>query len=419
MKNIVGLANMVSEVKSQESVKAKKQDIVNIDIDSLVPYPKNNEDVENIEDLLESMQKNGFTDPIEVTTYGMEDGKYQILSGHRRTAAWKKLNNGKVAIKAIVVDKVFHDDNEVWNYVLMANAQRTEASNPMLIVQRYKEHSSYCQAVGIKNIREEVAKRLNLSKQNADRYANLSKAIKEIAGLVFDGVVGVSSIQKICTKDEETQKKIYKILMDSRNDGKDLTRDFVNNLVDVFLKGFETWDSIKEAMFQKEPVNGIKEDIQELPASVNNSPAPEINKINENKDKGEIQEVLLPDDSMDYESIDYEEETWENEESEDLLENGNSSNSSNSEALKSVLLNEKKEIKKEQKSVSEKLIEKITSLNSFLETQYISNEESLENEAKVILLKSLNDAIFNLAEAIRELDGKLTDEVKEDLHDML
>ena len=144
MKNIVGLANMVSEVKSQESVKAKKQDIVNIDIDSLVPYPKNNEDVENIEDLLESMQKNGFTDPIEVTTYGMEDGKYQILSGHRRTAAWKKLNNGKVAIKAIVVDKVFHDDNEVWNYVLMANAQRTEASNPMLIVQRYKEHSSYC-----------------------------------------------------------------------------------------------------------------------------------------------------------------------------------------------------------------------------------------------------------------------------------
>ena len=349
MKNIVGLANMVSEVKSQESVKAKKQDIVNIDIDSLVPYPKNNEDVENIEDLLESMQKNGFTDPIEVTTYGMEDGKYQILSGHRRTAAWKKLNNGKVAIKAIVVDKVFHDDNEVWNYVLMANAQRTEASNPMLIVQRYKEHSSYCQAVGIKNIREEVAKRLNLSKQNADRYANLSKAIKE-------------------------------------------------------------------------PVNGIKEDIQELPASVNNSPAPEINKINENKDKGEIQEVLLPDDSMDYESIDYEEETWENEESEDLLENGNSSNSSNSsnsEALKSVLLNEKKEIKKEQKSISEKLIEKITSLNSFLETQYISNEESLENEAKVILLKSLNDAIFNLAEAIRELDGKLTDEVKEDLHDML
>ena len=37
-----------------------------------------------------AIRENGFSDPIEVTDYGMEPDKYMIVSGHRRRCAGVK-----------------------------------------------------------------------------------------------------------------------------------------------------------------------------------------------------------------------------------------------------------------------------------------------------------------------------------------
>ena len=96
--------NAFLNAKATESIMAKADEIKVISSDLIDAYSDNNEDVSHIDDLLESMRENGFTDPIEVTNYGCSNGRYMILSGHRRFKAWTTLHDGKQPVKCIVVD---------------------------------------------------------------------------------------------------------------------------------------------------------------------------------------------------------------------------------------------------------------------------------------------------------------------------
>ena len=48
-------------------------------------------DASDTADLEESMTLFGFTDPLEITDYGMDAGKYIIIDGHRRRMAGVKV----------------------------------------------------------------------------------------------------------------------------------------------------------------------------------------------------------------------------------------------------------------------------------------------------------------------------------------
>ena len=79
------------KVGKKEAEKAKVIVIMNISNENLIDNPENGEDISFTEDLELSMKENGFTDPIEVTDFGMEEGKYMIISGHRRRSAGVKM----------------------------------------------------------------------------------------------------------------------------------------------------------------------------------------------------------------------------------------------------------------------------------------------------------------------------------------
>lgn len=230
-----GFSAFVS-AKAAESIMAKADEIKNLDVNIIDEYSDNNEDVSNIDDLLSSMKENGFTDPIEVTNYGCASGRYMILSGHRRFAAWTKLHNNKQPIKCIIVDAAkFKTDADVKNYVLMANAQRDSSKDPLLLVKRYKEHEKYLSSISFEgNIRDEIAKRLGVSVQQADRYKTLGKCIPEIQQLVADEKLGMSSAQPIAPLSEEDQHKFFNILQEALSNDARLTRDYVKHMVDVF-----------------------------------------------------------------------------------------------------------------------------------------------------------------------------------------
>ena len=64
---------------------SSKQGITSIAIDKLVPYRSHRFTLykgERLEDMIQSVSKNGVITPIIVRT--MENGKYEILSGHNR-----------------------------------------------------------------------------------------------------------------------------------------------------------------------------------------------------------------------------------------------------------------------------------------------------------------------------------------------
>jgi len=236
-----GANKSFGEVGKKAAEKATVITIQNISNENLLDNPENGEDVTFTEDLELSMQENGFTDPLEVTDFEQEAGKYMILSGHRRRSAGTKV--GITVFPCLV--RHFQNKNEVKNYMLSSNAQRDSAKDPFLFSKRYKLHEQYLMESGFKGkVREEVARRLGLSVQQADRYNTMNKIILPVWDMVRAETVGMSSVQPMASHSEAEQKEILAIMEEALKKGITLTRDTMKALIDGYRAGKKTWAEI-------------------------------------------------------------------------------------------------------------------------------------------------------------------------------
>lgn len=240
-----GSMKAVANAKKVEQEKAQVVALQNISNDNLIDNPKNGEDISFTADLEESMKQNGFTDPMEVTDFGMDNGKYMILSGHRRRMAGVKVFGKEFFFPCIV--RHFDNAEQVQNYTLMANAQRDSAKDPCLFCARYKLHEEYLESIGFKGSkREEIAKRLGISAQQADRYNNMNKIILPVWDMVRAEIVGISSVQPMAKHTKEEQLVIYNIMQSAVDKGVNLSRDTVKKIVEGFREGKTTWEEIAD-----------------------------------------------------------------------------------------------------------------------------------------------------------------------------
>lgn len=238
-----GSASTFASVAKVEQEKAQVIALQNISTENLVDNPRNGEDITMTSDLEESMRQNGFTDPMEVTDFGMENGKYMILSGHRRRAAGVKVG---ITVFPCVV-RHFSSEQEVQNYTLMANSQRDSAKDPCLFCTRYKLHEDYLISIGFKgSVREEVAKRLGISVQQADRYNAMNKIILPVWDMVRAELVGMSSVTPLAAHRAEEQLEIFNIMQEALKKDVGLTRNTVKKIVDEYREGKRTWAEIAD-----------------------------------------------------------------------------------------------------------------------------------------------------------------------------
>lgn len=239
-------------VGKKDAEKATVIVLQNISNENLLDNPENGEDVDFTDDLELSMQENGFTDPIEVTDFEQEAGKYMILSGHRRRSAGVKV--GFTVFPCLV--RHFKNRHEVKNYMLSSNAQRDSARDPFLMSKRYKLHEQYLLEMGFKgSIRLEVAKRLGISVQQADRYNAMNKIILPIWDMVRAETLGISSVQAMASHTEEEQNEILAIIQEADRAGIMLTREIMKILIDGYRAGKRTWAEITAAEEAKEAEN--------------------------------------------------------------------------------------------------------------------------------------------------------------------
>jgi len=235
-------AKIADEVAKISAEKANVTLIKNILNENLLDYTHNQEDIKDTADLENSIKEIGFTDPIEVTSFGMDEGKYMIVSGHRRRAAGVKC--GMNTFPCII--KTFASYEEVNNYVLLANSQRDSAKDPLLFCKRYKMHEEYLKAAGVKkNLTAEIAKRLGISEQQAFRYNAMNKVAVSVWDMVQNEIVGMSSVLPLATFTLNEQAKIVVIFRECVAAGIDLTRETVKRIVDGYKDGKLTWAAIK------------------------------------------------------------------------------------------------------------------------------------------------------------------------------
>lgn len=202
-----------------------------IENSALIDYPGNGEDISYTADIENSIGELGFTDPIEVTDFKMPGGKYMIVSGHRRRAAGVKC--GMDLFPCII--KTFENENDVKNYVLLANSQRDSSKDPLLYCNRYKLHEQHLKSVNFQgSVREEIAKRLGISIQQADRYNQMNKIIMPVWDLVREDLIGMSNVLPMAVLNHKEQREVSEILKKSVDAGIELTRERVKEIIENY-----------------------------------------------------------------------------------------------------------------------------------------------------------------------------------------
>lgn len=191
-------------------IERDNKSIVNIKLDDLNNF-KNHpfkviEDNPDMEELLSSIKENGVIEPLLVRP--TKEGKYEIISGHRRKKACELL--GIKEIKCIVKD--FTDDEAIINMV-DSNLKR-EKLLPSEKAFAYKmkydalKHQGKTLGQNVPKLRtsQMIANDIGTSEKTIRRFIKLTELIPELLKLVDDEKIGLSPAFEISFLTKEEQK---------------------------------------------------------------------------------------------------------------------------------------------------------------------------------------------------------------------
>lgn len=193
-------------------------DIKMLDIDELHESEENFFHVDRVEELAESILATGRVKENLIVT-PVKDGKgYEIVSGHRRTAAVRYLlDKGEKNISRKLPCMVlrYKDDEDKIIDLIMMNVTQRQMSDADLFTsftklnEIFKEKKEKGEKFG--KFREKIAEILNVSSSQVGKLQNVEKhAVPELKKAIENGEVSLSTANQIARLDSEEQKKITK-----------------------------------------------------------------------------------------------------------------------------------------------------------------------------------------------------------------
>lgn len=204
-------SKMVTKVmkNSSEDMNNKKRDI---DI-SLIDLNPDNEAIfghDDIDYMSETIKEDGFSGAIEV--YALDNGRYEISSGHRRFLASKQL--GHKTIPAIVSENV--DEKTKSKKLIKSNIlnRKMTALKFAKALAYYREKVLY-DYKGEKT--KELARVFNMSHTGVKRYLQLLNLAPELQKYADDENVPYTNLISLTKLDSEDQMKVYAALKETYN----------------------------------------------------------------------------------------------------------------------------------------------------------------------------------------------------------
>ena len=224
--------NLGEKIKlaSYDDMFGGKDEIVWIGDEDIIDNPKNEEDCTYLDDILASIESQGFTEQLIVTDFGMSKGKYMLISGHRRRTA------GRVKGYKEFPCIIRHYDTEVDAYeaLLTANISRNIERDPLLFAVRYRQYEELLDMKKYKGSRrEEIARRLGISVKQADKYNTFNRIINAAWELVRAGVP-MEPLCTLATEEEEVQKNICKLLTSALDVNEKLNSAMVKSIIEQY-----------------------------------------------------------------------------------------------------------------------------------------------------------------------------------------
>ena len=187
-------------------------------IDSFPNHPYHVFDDEDMTELTASIEANGLLNPIIVRSKA--DGRYELISGHRRKRAYEIL---KIKIiRAIIVDV---SDDEAIIMMVDSNCQRSKIlpsekafSYKMkleAIKRQGKRNDLTCAQLEHKSkkSREIVGEQIGESAAQVARYIRLTELIPELLDFVDKGRMKMQPAVELSYLDEESQRDLVDIIV--------------------------------------------------------------------------------------------------------------------------------------------------------------------------------------------------------------
>lgn len=193
--------------ESLGDVRVSEVDIVRtIPAAEILPNPKNFYELSDLDDLAASIEQNGLIDPLIVKR--MEDGRYMILSGHRRFAAMTEIL-GKTEISCLIRQPV----SDVFEELMLIEANRTQrkmsAADLSKQAERYTDLLVQLKEAGVAipgRLRDRVAEALQVSSTKLARlHAIRENLVPELLARFDAGEINESKAYEISKTPEGFQ----------------------------------------------------------------------------------------------------------------------------------------------------------------------------------------------------------------------
>ncbi len=189
-------------------------------IDSFPNHPYHVFDDTDMSELVASIEANGLLNPIIVRK--KVDGKYEVISGHRRKRAYEILKINE--IRTIVVDVDYNEavimmvdsncqrskilpSEKAFSYKMKLNAIKRQGKRTDLTCAKV-EHKS-------KKSREIVGEQTGESAAQVARYIRLTNLVPELLEFVDSGRMKMQPAVELSYLDEESQRDLVDIIDDT------------------------------------------------------------------------------------------------------------------------------------------------------------------------------------------------------------
>ena len=201
----------MSEVSKEK--KSEKVQLVPLDqIDDFPDHPFLVKDDDSMEQLIHSIEMNGVLNPVIVRQ--KEDGRYELISGHRRKHACEKLGVEQIPVivhdlsrDEAVIEMV--DSNLQREHILPSEKARAFKMKMDAMKRQGKRTDLTSSPVGTKLRTDElVAQEAGESRNQVQRYVRLNELTPELLEFVDEGKIGMRPAVELSYLQEEEMRDL-------------------------------------------------------------------------------------------------------------------------------------------------------------------------------------------------------------------
>lgn len=200
------------EIRDEQKL-AKIQEIPIKLIDQFPKHPYKVKDDEDMFNLMESIRENGVLTPATVRL--KKDGRYEMLSGHRRWRACKKLGMETLRCEVVDLDKdaatIFMVDSNMYRSELLPSEKAFAYKMRLNAMKRQGKRTDLTSAPVERKLleaRDFIGKEVGESREQVRRYIRLTELIPEFLDMVDEGKMGMRPAVEISYFPKDLQESL-------------------------------------------------------------------------------------------------------------------------------------------------------------------------------------------------------------------